>query len=333
MATVPDWVDELVEEEAEADGRGTGIPEPADSGDEPTSIEPEPGTGADESEALPAEDAPGEPTGESSDGEPGAEDTTPEKQDLPGGLRYEIAKLRESRRELEAKLKEKDERIARYDTLESRLSELQAKLAAPKTEEEKAPDFAFDPTANLDHRTKQVETEIETLRREREERAATQSEYTERNKRIQEGIGKVRAHEQMFREHFADYDAALDHARARLANQIRTQNQIWGRVVTDEQIQNHIATLELQTAFQALDNGLNPAEVAYKLARQQYGYTGQAPEVGNGVDEETQRLEDGLKASRGGKSGVGKKTKDIPESTDNLPELEAALEELTRHFH
>ena len=325
MATVPEWVDEIIEEETVE--QGTGSPEEPAGGDEPTSVEPEPRAGADEGEAVAAEQPAGEP-------QPGDEEPA-EKQDLPGGLRYEIAKLRESRRELEAKLKEKDERIARYDTLEQRLAELQAKVAAPKPEEEgKPPDFSYDPTANLDHRTKRMEGEIETFRKEREERTAAQAEHTERTRRIQEGIGKVRQHEQMFREHFADYDAALDHARTQLASQIRTQNKIWGRFVSEEQIQNHIATLELQTAFQALDNGLNPAEVAYKLATEQYGYTGKAPEVGNGVDEETQRLEDGLKASRGGKSGAGKKVvKDIPDSTDNLPELEAALEELTRHFH
>ena len=331
MAHVPEWVDEIIDEEKDTHERGSGVPEPADTGTEPSAGSAEPGTGSDETEALASEETVAQEIEQ--DTPPAGGEPEPEGEEKrKASLLSEIAKLRQSRRELEARLKEKDDRIARYDTLETRLAELQARFNPPK-EQEKPPEFAYDPTANLDHRTKQVESDVAQLRKEREERESALSDRTAREVRIREGLNKVREHEHVFRQAHTDYDAALDHARSRLHNQIKTQNEIWGRFVSDDQIQNHIAELELRTAFQALDNGLDPAEVAYKLARQQYGYNPETTAPEN-VDEETKRLEDGLKASRGGRSGAGKRTVTQPvDGADNLPELEAALDELTRHFH
>ena len=336
MAT-PEWVDQIIEEEADEKPGSGSPPESQDSRDESVALDDKSGARDDQSEALPSEDRARDSDAQPAEAGEGESDADGKAQQLPKGLRDEIARLRETRRELEAKLREKDDRIARYDTLESRLAELQAKVSTPKKEEEQAPDFSYDPTANLDYRTKRVEGQIEQYRKEQTQREAAQADYSERQQRIHEGINKVREHEARFREAHADYDAAVDHARDHLRKAIVTQNQIWGRFASEDQIANHIATLELQTAFQALDNGLNPAEVVYKLAQQQYGYTpGQAPPAqSNGVDEETKRLEEGLKASRGGSTGAGKRTAKEPagEDGDNLPELEAALEELTRHFH
>ena len=268
--------------------------EPALISDAPASIE------APAQEAQPAAT---EPTQSAAAAAPAAPKDTPEVIE-----RKHLAALHEARGEAK--------------TLRQQLAEAQQQLAALKTPQgqqpaaqpEQEPDFLADPKGYVDRVDKKVSTALEKLDKATQE-TAEQVKQREANETV---LRTTQAAETEFYSKTPDYPEALQHIRG-----VRTQQlQALFPDATPDQINNHIAFEERETARMLVTQGRNPAEFAYNFAST-LGYKKAAPPDPNPKPAARVIDKDAVRTLGSG-GGSGAPTED---AGNTMPEFSAALAE------
>lgn len=179
------------------------------------------------------------------------------------GLRNELIQYRRKARELQESLIERD---AREKVLAERLDKLNERWA--KAEAPAPPDPAENPAdyivSKVDERFNAFRAEIE-----RKEREQMEAAYVARQR--EQFVGGIANAEAQFASQNPDYYNAVAHLRM-----VRAQ-ELAGFGVPEEQIPQIVAQEAVQFAAWTAQNGMNPAEAAYRSALQR-GYVQQAPE-------------------------------------------------------
>lgn len=137
-----------------------------------------------------------------------------------------------------------------------------------------------------------------------------QREQGERQQQEQAFVSRVQSHEADYAAATPDYAAAITHLREHRANEIIGIAKALGKTLTQEMLGAQLRHEALATANDALQAGLNPGEVYYKLA-QARGYTLKAdppppspkvdepdPVVAKASNETIDRITRGQKASK-----------------------------------
>lgn len=162
----------------------------------------------------------------------------------------------------------------------------------------------------------EVDPETDPIAALKEVRAYQQQqrEQGERQQAEQAFVSRVQSHEADFAAATPDYAAAITHLREHRASEIISIAKALGKTITQEQLGAQLRHEALATANDALQAGLNPGEVYYKLA-QARGYALKAdppppppkveepdPVVSKASNETIDRLTRGQKAAsvRGG---------------------------------
>jgi len=256
----------------------------------------------------PAAPAGGEPQQPATAAAPAAPKDTPE--DIQ---RKHLAALHEARGEAK--------------TLRQQLAEVQQQLAALKNPQgqqpaaeqpEPEPDFLADPKGYVDKKVQAALAKLDATEKKTTE-TAEQIKQREANEAI---LRATQSAETQFYSQTPDYPEALQHIRG-----VRTQQlQDLFPDATAEQINNHIAFEERETAKMLVSQNRNPAEFAYKFAKT-LGYTKKAPPpeakpAPQPIDRDAVRT-----LGSGGGSGAP-----ADEAGNAMPEFAAARAEVAARF-
>lgn len=152
-----------------------------------------------------------------------------------------------------------EERVRRQ-AVEKELANLRAGRAAPEVEKPAPIDPDTDPIAAL--------KEIRDYQQQ-------QREEGERNNQIRAFDQRVQAHEKDFADATPDYGDAVTFLREARAKQIIAGYEAVGQQITQQQLGAMLLHEARTTSSGALENGRNPGEVFYTLAKS-FGYTGKA---------------------------------------------------------
>ena len=206
-------------------------------------------------------------------------------------------------------------------TLRQQLAEMQQQIAAlqkpqgqqPAAQPEQEPDFLADPKGYVDRVDKKVSTALEKLDKATQE-TAEQIKQREANEAV---LRATQSAETEFYSKTPDYPQALQHIRG-----VRTQQlQALHPEATPEQISNHIAFEERETARVLVQQGRNPAEFAYNIART-LGYAKAAPPAD--PKPQPKPIDKDAVRTLGSGGGSGAPTED---AGNTMPEFSAALAE------
>jgi hypothetical protein len=210
-------------------------------------------------------------------------------------------------------------------TLRQQLADMQQQIAAlqkpqaePAAEPEQEPDFLADPKGYVDKKVQGALAKLDKAEKATQE-TAEQVKQREANEAI---LRATQTAEAQFYSQTPDYPEALQHIRG-----VRTQQlqQLFPEA-TAEQINNHIAFEERETARMLVSQKRNPAEYAYHFA-QTLGYKKAAPPpaktTAQPIDKDAVRT-----LGSGGGSGAP-----ADEAAGNaMPEFAAARAEVAARF-
>lgn len=206
-------------------------------------------------------------------------------------------------------------------TLKQQLAEMQQRLSAlekpqqqpPAEQPEQEPDFLADPKGYVDKKVQAALAKLDATEKKTTE-TAEQIKQREANEAI---LNATQAAEAQFYSQNQDYPQALQHIRG-----VRTQQlQQLFPDATPDQINNHIAYEERETARMLVSQGRNPAEFAYNIART-LGYAKAAPPAD--PKPAARQIDKDAVRTLGSGGGSGTPTED-PGNT--MPEFGAALAE------
>lgn len=174
-----------------------------------------------------------------------------------------LAKYVEAREQAK-RFREQAERVEREAA--ERFAQLEAKLAAIANPPKPVPSFDENPAEYLRHQTE----ELARKQREFDEMQSRLRQQTEEQTRAQAFVQQVttqmQTYEDTFRQQHPDYDDAVAYLQ-----QVADQNLLVAGV-DDPATRKRIAWEQsLQLTANAMHKGQNPAEVAYKFAKN-YGY-------------------------------------------------------------
>ena len=202
--------------------------------------------------------------------------------------------------------------------LQQQIAALQKPASEPKpAEPEQEPDFLADPKGYVDKKVGAALAKLDANEKTTKE-TAEQVKQREQNEAV---FRSTQAAEAQFFAQTPDYPQALQHIRG-----VRTQQlqQLFPEA-TGEQINNHIAFEERETARMLVTQGRNPAEFAYNFART-LGYqkaAAPAPEQKPApIDKDAVRT-----LGSGGGSGAP-----ADEVGNSMPEFAAARAEVAARF-
>lgn len=119
------------------------------------------------------------------------------------------------------------------------------------------PDFEYDPTGHLKSRLDRMEA----------------------GQAFNHIRGAIAQSEAQFASEHEDYYDALNHIRDKEISAMKKSG------VDENTAKQRVFHGELQAATAALQQGMNPAEYAYSLARERYGYQGGTQEGRDGLPE------------------------------------------------
>lgn len=166
-------------------------------------------------------------------------------------------------------LEEKNKFTKALDEQRARADKLEQELAALKNPPKAAPKHADDPEGYIAHATRAAAADVlkkldETANDIKEVKTAnaTQTEQRQQQEAHNRFLEEVGALEEEFVTTTPDYAEALMHVRKIAFDQIKEFHPD----ATDQQIMAEIGKQELQLASNALKNGRNPHEVAYRMA-------------------------------------------------------------------
>lgn len=186
------------------------------------------------------------------------------------------------------------EQLKYYQGLEDQLKEIRERVA-PK-EEEQIPDFNENPAEHLLAQTRALQKELSELKTTNKEMTETQKQETQ----MREVLSEISTQETLFAKQNPDYQKAYDYVKGIKEKELRTYG------LTDAQIQHELNRAAFQTGYAALQQGKNPGEVIYNMAKV-YGYQnaeqstekpGQDSEQMKKDQETLETLEKGLEASK-----------------------------------
>lgn len=208
-------------------------------------------------------------------------------------------------------------------TLKSELAQLRAQVEAlakakttdPAPAEPPEPDFLADPKGYVDQKVQGALAKLDKAEKATQE-TAEQVKQREANEAV---LRATQTAETQFYAQTPDYPEALQHIRG-----VRTQQlQALFPDATTEQITNHIAFEERETARMLVQQNRNPAEFAYNFAKT-LGYARKAPPPPPPppVDKDAVR-------TLGSGGGDGAPSEDAGNS---MPEFAAARAEVAARF-
>ena len=152
----------------------------------------------------------------------------------------------EERRRLQAELAEMRERLS--------------KIENPPKAPEPEPDFLEDPKGYVDAKVERAQATLKQV----EQKAEMGAQEAQLNRFLQH-VGAI---ESDYVKQTPDYYDALAHVRHARSTQLAEMFP----QATPEQITQQIRTEELQAAAALLQQGRNPSEVVYQMAKKVYGY-------------------------------------------------------------
>jgi hypothetical protein len=223
------------------------------------------------------------------------------------------------RKHLAALHQERGEKKALREQLAQMQAQLEAlKSTAPKPEQpaqEPEPDFLADPKGYVDSKVQAALAKLDKAEKTTQE-TADQVKQREANEAV---LRATQAAEAQFYSSTPDYPEALQHIRS-----VRTQQlQIQHPEATPEQINNHIAYEERETARMLVSQNRNPAEFAYQFAKTLgYATKAAAKPAAPAVDKDAVR-------TLGSGGGNGTPSEDAGNS---MPEFAAARAEVQARF-
>lgn len=220
---------------------------------------------AQEAEQPAAEtEAPAEAQSEAPEGEADGQAPTKEPRHVPLS---ELLTERKKRQDYEKQVQDQREWIARADERLKLLTQPQ------KQEPEPQPPGPEDPLGMIDHTAREIE-EIKAWRAEQQRTAHEQAQ-------VQQVVTTYQAKAQEFTQQQPDFMDAYTHVREAHARRLAIQG------VPAHEIAATVARDELSMAVTALQQGVNPAERLYALAKE-YGYAPKAadpqPDTGALID-------------------------------------------------
>ncbi len=172
---------------------------------------------------------------------------------------------------LEEKNKLRDELAQRDITLKQFQEELAAlKAKLPKEDAPKEPDFVEDPKGYVDHKLSQTMSAIEEHNKKAEaegKKAQETAAQASQQVQVQRFLTDLGAQEARFVQSNPDYQDALNHLRTVRAAQLRE----FDPEITQDKVIGIIRQEEIQLAIQLAQQGRDPIQTAYNLARH-YGY-------------------------------------------------------------
>jgi len=215
-----------------------------------------------EMDAAPAETPAEQPT------EQPVENAAPEQTDTPAPEHevktVPIAALAEARRQAK-ELRQKQEEAERNHA--AQIAELNAKLERLVNPPPPEPSFDENPAENLRQRQERLETEQRAWKEEQQKRAQETERETQQRQVLNFVNTEVEKAESAFVAKQPDYMEAVNYLKSVSEKNLRASG------ITDPaMIQKITYEQSLNMAANALQQGLNPAEVAYTFAKN-YGYS------------------------------------------------------------
>lgn len=191
-----------------------------------------------------------------------------------------LATMLEERNRLTSKIDLLEQRIAQQNDSLEKLRSLESDLRALKEQRdqvvEQAPDYLDDPKGYVDHTAKSVAQQLKELGDQTKKLSETQ-ELTQKQQQqmaqVQQLATAMSTQEQEFAQKNKDYWDALEHYR----NVRRQHMKLTFPQAQPHQIEQALQAEEFQTGAAVLQQGRNPAEYAYEMAKT-LGYTRQKPE-------------------------------------------------------
>lgn len=219
--------------------------------------------------------------------------------------------------EARSEIKQLKATIARLEAQPRLTSEDQAALAklraADQATQQQEPDFLADPKGYVDNKVKAALEKLDAAEKKTEETHAKVAE----GEQLRAVLQATMTAEQTFVQTTPDYPQALQHIRS-----VRTaQLQALYPEATAEQVANHIAYEERETARGLIAQNRNPAEFAYTIAKT-LGYQPQKPQ-GQPANRQAP-VDKAAVRTLGSGGGDAQATED---AGSGMPEFKAALAE------
>lgn len=221
--------------------------------------------------------------------------------------------LRDERREKAELKRQLEEFSAKFQSMESLRQELEAQRSKARQEAEQAK-LAEDPVSYFKEKLEAVQTKVEQA----ETQTVEQRQAAEREAQFMTAVSSQVA---AFKQSTPDYDAAFQYAHDRRIREL----EILG--VPEAYREQQFIQESFMLANQAMQQGRNPGELVYEIAKH-WGYKAQsAPEANNKTIE---RIAEGQKASQtlaGGRTATVS-VKDIEQMSES--EFDAYWAELEK---
>lgn len=192
---------------------------------------------------------------------------------------------RERRKEVQQQLEALKAQSQQSSVLEARLNQLEALAKEPEVE---LPSYDEDPAENLNARLMA------------QENAMAQSQQSEQQQRAeQEFMGNYRSQAQQFATNQKDFGEAYNYAQSKRVEVYKVLGY------TDQEVAGMVNQDERAFVYKAMQDGVNPAERIYALAKSQ-GYSAEAQPAGESSIETIERGQ--AQKSLGSNGGAPKRT-------------------------
>lgn len=291
---------------ASAESMIASLAGPAEGSEGSAPNAPAPSETAAESILPPSEQSPAQET------QPPAAAAAPAPKDTPEDIQRKLSAALHDTRSENKTLKNE---LAQLRTQVEALAK--AKPAEPEAPEPPEPDFLADPKGYVDQKVQGALAKLDKAEKATQE-TAEQIKQREANESV---LRATQTAETQFYAQTPDYPEALQHIRG-----VRTQQlQDLFPDATTEQINNHIAFEERETARMLVQQNRNPAEFAYKFAKT-LGYQQKAAPApkpaAQPIDKDAVRT-----LGSGGGNGAP-----ADEAGNSMPEFAAARAEVAARF-
>lgn len=250
--------------------------------------------------------------GESQETEENVEPEKPPKGYVPLGALHEE---RNQRKALQQEIEQMRGQFGEVHQLKSELEQWRQQKHQQEQQLNDEEAYNADPIGYLRNQNQRLQDQLNGFSQSQQEAYAQQQQAVKQQQMLQNVVTTVRGHEDEYRQQVPDYDDAFNFLQNKRMNDYDTLG------VTDPGTkQQNFYQEVLSVSVQALQNGMNPAEVMYKLANQ-WGFSG--TKAGQQKIESAKR---GQKAattlSQGGGSGNTAKSKISLTDIDNMSDEE-----------
>lgn len=226
--------------------------------DSPEELEPDTPTGGDDPEPETRDDPEPESPRQTAQDLPSKKGSKPPK--IPPGTPHQPQTV-----PLATFLQEKNKFTEALETERAERKKIQDQLDKILNPPKAPPKFAEDPEGYIAHANKQTAQEVLAKLDEHGQKVkevADASKQTSEQRAEAEFVEELGRSGEVFAQQYADYGDALGYVR-RAAYQ---QMKLWNPNAPDKQILDAITKQEIQMARQAMSVGMNPHEVAYRMA-------------------------------------------------------------------